>query len=320
MCEAVRFYEHWVNGQGLRVVELAAGRMPKDAPSALSAERAEEGTPLELHLEAHDGGSGSVSLPSLDAEALAPISHVLLHGSMATHDGCNFSDVDVAVIVDDLHGYPADAHHAAVAELRRLLHAVFQCDALMHHGLMFLGASALQRYDEQFLPVATLRCARVLHGPRELRLRLHDAPPGSFGGTLHGSAQSLRRHVMRRDFLDNDYRLKNMLSGSLLMPARVLAAKGEHVYKRDSFELARPMFSARDWEFIARCEGLRALWLRPPAPVLERGVPQRSHPRLRQVLGARMAPRLNVRRLSKTMIDGLISSATAFLDRVEAIA
>lgn len=318
MCEAVRFYERWVNGSELRVVELASGRMPQSGPASTPPQPADEGAPVQLQLEPDEGSSAG--LPSLDAAALAPISHVLLHGSMATRDACDFSDVDVAVIVDDANDYPLDAHRAAITELRRLLRAVFGRDALMHHGLMFFAGSGLQRYDEQFLPVATLRCARVLHGPRELRLRVVNAPEGSFNTTLRSSARSLRKHIQERDFLKDDYALKRMLSGSLLMPARALAADGRHVYKRDSFYMARDMFSTREWEFIARCEGLRALWARPAAPVLARGVPAKSHPRLRNLVDARMAPRLNVRRLSQRMIDGLTVSANAFLDRVEAIA
>jgi hypothetical protein len=318
VCDAVRFYHHWVNGEQLRLVQLAAGRMPAAGPQPPSPALEGAGTPIELDLDAHDGDP--VALPALDRQALQPVSHVLLHGSMATRDGCNFSDVDIAVFVDDLRSYPIDAHHAAIAELRRLLRAVFECDALMHHGLMFAGTSSLRKYDEQFLPVAALRCARVLHGPRRLRISLADAPPERFRETLRRTAQSLRRHFADRDFLDNDYRLKSVLSGSLLMPARVLAAKGEHVYKRESFALARELFARNEWEFIARCEGLRALWVRPPAPVLGRGVPAKSHPYLRQIVDARMAPRLNVQRLSRKMIDGLTHTAHAFLDRVEAIA
>lgn len=273
---------------------------------------------MQLDLASYEGGSAS--LPRLDSRALAPVTHVLLHGSMATRDACGFSDVDVAVIVDDLREFSAQTHRDAVFELRRLLREVLGYDALMHHGLMFFGASGLERYDQRFLPVETLRCARVLHGPRELRLRLTDPPDGAFANSLKASAASLRRRIARRDFLQNDYQLKSVLSGSLLMPARVLAAHGQHVYKRDSFELAREFFTAPEWEFIARCEALRALWVRPPAPFAHRHAPARTHPQLRQILGARLAPHLNVRRLSSTMIDGFVSSANAFLDRVEHIA
>lgn len=298
-------------------MQLVAGRAPSSAPVPTPSAQA-QGTPVTLHLERYE--SDGVELQAPDARALAPVSHILVHGSMATRDACGFSDVDIAVIVDDLQKYAAQSHRSAIFELRRLLRSVLGYDALMHHGLMFFSASGMQRYDQRFLPVETLRCARVLHGPSELHLSLTDAPEGAFVRSLHASADSLRRRILRRDFLEDDYQFKSVLSGSLLMPARVLAALGRHVYKRDSFELARALFSAREWEFVARCEALRSLWLRPPAPFVHRHAPAASHPRVRQILGARMAPHLNVRRLSETMIEGFINSATAFLDKVEHIA
>jgi hypothetical protein len=238
---------------------------------------------------------------------------------MATQDACAFSDVDIAVFVDDGSRYTQQQHDAAILELRRLLHSALAFDPLMHHGLMFAPATSLERYDQRFLPVGALARARVLHGPRTLEICPIAAPLHELAGMLRASATSLRAHVLRRDFIDDDYRLKNFLSGALLMPARVLAAHGTCVYKRDSFDLARSFFTAVQWEFVARCEALRALWKRPAAPLGHRFVPASVHPHLRQVIGERMAPRLNVRRLSQAMIEGLISSAHRFLDRVEAV-
>jgi hypothetical protein len=239
---------------------------------------------------------------------------------MATGDACAFSDIDIAVFVDDRRAFSMGQHRAAVFELRRLLHRVLAYDHLMHHGLMFFPASALQHYDQRFLPIDTLRYARVLHGPPELSLTLADPPDGAFTQSVRACAASLRKHVRERTFLRNDYCLKNFLSGALLMPARVLAAHGIHVYKRDSFEIAREMFDRADWEFVARCEGLRAFWKSPPEPLPHRYVPSRCHPRLRQVIGAQMSPVMNARRLSNVMTNGLLQSAERFLDRVEAVA
>jgi hypothetical protein len=190
----------------------------------------------------------------------------------------------------------------------------------MHHGLMFFPASGLAKYDQRFLPVDTLKYARVLHGPATLNLRLANAPSGIFVETLRRCVESLRKHLRERTFLENDYRLKNFLSGALLMPARILAARGVHVYKRDSFEIARELFNRSDWEFIARCEGLRAFWKTPREPVAHRFVPNHCHPRLRLVIGSCMSPTMNANRLSRAMTDGLLASAVRFLDRVEAAA
>jgi predicted nucleotidyltransferase len=315
--QTVDFYDRWVNGSGLRLVQLASGEAPSHQAPEPSPAVAATAPNITLDLERYDGAP---ELPALDAEALLPISHVLVHGSMATHDSCAFSDVDIAVIVDDRGRFSPELHRAAVLELRRLLHAVLAYDPLMHHGLMFFPASGLACYDQRFLPLETLKCARVLHGPSALNVHLTDAPASLFRDALRRCAASLRKHVRERTFLNNDYRLKNFLSGALLMPARILAARGIHVYKRDSFEIARELFARSDWEFILRCEGLRAFWKTPREPMAHRLVPNNCHPSLRQVIGLRMSPTMNARRLSKAMTDGLLRSAERFLDRVEAAA
>jgi Polymerase beta, Nucleotidyltransferase len=317
VCETVRYYDHWVNGNDLRLLDLAAGRTPTNPPPACHECDDRQFADITLELPAY--GNCAPVLPVLDARALTPVKHVLVHGSVATQDACAFSDVDIAVFVDDLPSYTRDEHEAAVRELRRLLHAVLAYDPLMHHGLMFAPAASLQRYDQRFLPIDTLARARVLHGPHRLQLRAAPTPVEEFAQSARSAATSLRQKVDSRDFVRDDYRLKNFLSGALLMPARVLAARGTCVYKRESFELARSLFSSAQWEFIVRCEALRALWKRPAAPLPHRFVPGTTHPHLRQVIGQRLAPRLNVLRLSSAMVEGLVSGAHRFLDMVQAV-
>jgi predicted nucleotidyltransferase len=316
--QTVEFYDRWVNGTGLHFVELASGKAPKQAPVPSPSPSTADTPKTVISLEPYEGCKPQ--LPQLDAQAATPVSRVLVHGSMATQDACPFSDVDIAVIVDDCTEYTLEQHASAVRELRRLLHAALEYDALMHHGLMFFPLSGLQRYDQRFLPIETLRCARVLHG--DPSLELHSGPEAKqhFADSLRRCAAALLQHLHDESYLRDDYRLKSFLSGALLMPARVLAAKGTHVYKRDSFDLARELFDRADWEFIARCEGMRCFWKRPPEPLARRCVPQKSHPRLLQIAGERVAPHMNSRRLSKAMIHGMATSAERFFGRLEAIA
>ena len=316
MCEVVRYYDRWVNGSQLRIGELAVGKGPSQAPEP-SAGEVIHANRMVLKLSRYDGSTPR--LPALDAAHLAPVRHVLVHGSIATGDACGFSDVDVAVIVDDVRSYTFQQHRRAVYELRRLLRAVLGFDSLMHHGLMFFPLSGFERYDERFLPLEALACAKVLHGPTTLHLHATPAPLEEFGAALQGAAASLKKRFAAADFLQNDYRLKNVIAGVLLMPARVLAARGVLVYKRDSFELARELFTPAQWDLIGRSEALRSTWVRPRAPLMNAYLPPSSHPHLRSVVGSRLAPKLNTRRLSARMIDHLRESASAFLDRVEAI-
>lgn len=294
---------------------MAAGAAPRVAPPACGRPGEQPSTTHKLSLDRY--GALDPALGRVQPTRLWPIRHVLVHGSAATQDMCAFSDIDVAVFVDDSRPFSAAEHRVAVRELRRLLHTIFHHDALMHHGLMFAPATSLDAYDQRFLPLETLRNARVLHGPQTFEVRVIEPARDDAAQSLASCARSLRKHLHEAAFCANDYTFKNFLSGALLMPARVLAAHGTYVYKRESFALAKELFKPQAWDFIARCEGLRALWQRPPAPAAHRAVPRAAHPKLLQIFGARYAPRLNVRRVSRPMLEGLIQTAHLFLDRVE---
>jgi hypothetical protein len=296
----------------MRFIDLVRRRQSKTGATTAQVQVPSE-SPLTLSLAPY---SGEPPL-KVDSDALAPISHVLVHGSIATHDACPFSDVDVAVIVDDRRPFTPEQHAEAVQELRRLLDTLFSYDGLMHHGLMFFPASGLYAYDQRFLPIRTLELAGVLHGPLEIEVWEAPEPAAHFAQTLRSSAQSLLRHFIDRTFCINDFLFKQVLSGTLLMPARVLAAHGTHVYKRDSFEPAREYFSAKSWELVARAEALRSAWIRPPRSALDRAMTGRVHPYLRTQLSRRASSTLNVRRLSANMIAGMEKSAKAFVERIE---
>jgi Polymerase beta, Nucleotidyltransferase len=316
VCEVVRFYDRWVNGADLRLPELAIGKAPSGVPlpspgQVLHANR------TVIQLAGYEGCTPA--LPTLDPCGLSTVRTVLVHGSVATRDACAFSDIDVAVVVDDVRSYTAEQHRRAVHELRRLLRAVLEFDPLMHHGLMFFPLSGLENYDQRFLPIDALKCARVLHGSPVLHLHATPAPLEQLRATLKSAALSLRKRFAAMEFVRNDYQLKNVLAGILLMPARILAAQGVHVYKRESFELARSLFTPAQWELVARSEALRSTWVRPPSSFLHRMLPPNSHPHLLRIAGSRFAPLTNARRLSAHMIESLQHSASVFLDRVEAM-
>jgi hypothetical protein len=316
MTTAVAAYDDLVNGHGMRTAQLLLGRMPLPQ-LGLSSQAQPSGVPRILQLEPYDAADPDLRV---DSAALAPIAHVLVHGSIATGDACGFSDVDVAVIPDDLHTYTPEQHARAMEALRHLLTTIFSYDPLMHHGLMFFPASGFLRYDQRFLPIEALRLARVVHGPSELLLWETPGPPGAFADAFRACTVSLAKRLATTAFAHNDYALKHAVSAALLMPSRMLAAHDIHVYKRDSFELARSYFSTASWEFIARCEALRFAWERPDPPVFERTILAKMHPHLQQVTHQRLAPRDNARRLSRRMIDGLQRSAAQFAHYVETAA
>jgi hypothetical protein len=311
--DPVRFYEHWVNGDALRSIAMLIDYPPPSvAPQALErSEAVEETAIIELPELASD-----VALPALRPECLRPIRNVILHGSQATGDTCAFSDIDIMVVVEDRKTFSLAEHRLAVQELKRLLRAAYRHDPLMHHGLMFFPGSRLDAYDQTFLPIETLRCARGLHGER-ITLRETAVSLAAVSAALRGAALSLRKHFSTGQFLTNDYDLKKVIAGILLMPARVLATMETFPYKRDSFELARPHFTPRQWDFIWRAEAIRATWIKPPTP--SRFIPDHAHPQAIVRATRSFPPRINARRIGHATADGLNRSAAAFLNCIDAM-
>jgi hypothetical protein len=287
------YYSKWVNGAGLPTIRAAYDAAPRRAP--LMHASPAPGPPLSgIPLGPPPAGMGP--LPRLKRERLAPVRHVILHGSQATGDACAFSDVDIAVVLDDSRPFTLGEHRGAVRELKRVLRAIYRYDCLMHHGLMFVVQSDLQRYDQSFLPLETFRRACALHGPAMLSVRTVEPDGQKAKERLRRAVAVMREQAEAEFWQRNDFALKRFISNVLLIPALVAAARGRYVYKKDSFEVAREWFTALDWTGIARAEEFRALWARPPAPLLSRLASHGPHPclQIRSVL--RYPPRVNAER------------------------
>jgi predicted nucleotidyltransferase len=305
-------YDVAVNAAGRSGLDILINRSIQWNDGAASPQSTpQEKAVLELRLEPFSQASFGFS-PR--ADQLPTVTNILVHGSQATDDACAFSDVDILVILDDRHQFARNDHVKAIRELRRLLASIYEFDTLMHHGLMLLPASALDAYDERFLPVETLRVSKVLAGP--LSLALSPAPHDKTGSVkrIHAAAESITMQMGRRIHRRGDYQLKNLVSGILLLPALFLASKSHFVYKRESFELARPYFSAAAWNFIASAEQIRRDWIKPQYPWWKNATVAIGHPRSRTLLSEAIPTRLNLKRPSQdAAIRQLEQAASEFL-------
>ena len=312
----LEYFEHFVNGAGLRTLGALFGFAPQGVPEHAAAP-APQGKTATVELSKE---RGPLALPRLRAPSLAAVPHVLLHGSQATNDACDFSDVDIVAIVEDRRSFSAAEYAAAATELRGLLRAVYRYDALMHHGLMFFPASGLDAYDQTFLPVETLRKAYPLHGPPQLTLRLRNADVTALRTRARTAVSVLRRHLDDRSYEADDFAFKRMISNVLLLPSLLAATRGQCVYKRDSFELVRPWFAQNAWSGIARAESYREQWQRPDQPALQQFLGEHAHPCLRVRWSVRRPPRANAARVAASEADRWAGELRETLDNAWEIA
>jgi len=194
-----------------------------------------------------------------------------------------------------------------------LLRAVLSFDPLMHHGLMFIGRSKFGRYEETFLPVATLRLARVLYGSNVVELTFAGPDLARAKRRLRQAVAALRKQIQSGVYSRSDYHLKNFISGVLLLPALYLASRSVFVYKRDSFALAKSEFKSPQWALIERAEELRLSWRQSPGPRFISTLLRAFHPRAAMTLSARVPTRRNVRRLLERHTSERIASEAAAL-------
>jgi len=289
------FYDFWVNGETLSRWQLTMSCV-SGGPEALSdAASVSPGDALQWTLPRFRS-TANIQL-DVDSSKLKPIYQVLVHGSQATNDACDFSDIDILVVLDDSRAFTAREHAEAVAELKALLRSMFLYDNLMHHGFMFMLRSRFDNYDESYLPAETLRNAALVHGTPQITLRKAIPLRLRLKQRLHAAAESLSRRLERRDHERNDYAFKSVLSGLLLLPSLLLESIDVFVYKRDSFSTGPRQFPNLDWSAIGQAEDIRLNWKRPPTSITQKMISKISHPQAIIRLTRMNASKLNVNRL-----------------------
>jgi hypothetical protein len=215
------------------------------------------------------------SLPEIvslqrDLQALSnKLRAAYLFGSLADFEiAPGFSDVDCLIIFRR----EAMEEPEQLLEMRlELLHCLVHCyrlDPLQHHGFFCVAETDLAAYPEAFLALLLIErgCALLSNEPLSFHLR----------DDLVEARQSLARDLKFMQVLGrgvgprNLFFMKLLVSSILLVPSLVLHARGRPTYKRDSFDPARPLFSAEAWQAVEIASKLRTLWPRSilPRPVL----------------------------------------------------
>jgi len=157
---------------------------------------------------------------------------------------------------------------------------------------MFLAVSDLAQYNECFLPIETLRLSKWVHGMKEVCLTPLRQDLVSAKRRLAAAIHSINLQFERRSYVQGDFQLKNLISGVLLLPSLFLAARGSHLYKRESFAAARQYFPG-SWRFIEAAEEIRINWTRPRDHWWKKQLSTVGHPRSRTLMSEVIPPRVN---------------------------
>lgn len=157
---------------------------------------------------------------------------VYVHGSMATGDYTDFSDVDDLVIIH-CSSWASYEQFQKVTRLLEKIARLFQCvDPLQHHGHWVFSDFDMTCLDQGTIPLVVLNKAIVAVGRPALEVKVRTSTWG-FARVMWAIVQDVRRCVlsMIRGHL-NIYGLKNLISSISLLPALSFQMRGSMLDKK----------------------------------------------------------------------------------------
>jgi predicted nucleotidyltransferase len=181
----------------------------------------------------------------------------VLHGSFATGDFVDgWSDLDSVVIARDEVILLPEKLRAFKRELSRAALVCYQIDPLAHHEIPVITEYDVGHYSEAILPLALFENGALLSGESAITFSTRQDTRGSIF-SLIDFCSSFRRAVQEKKYSATQVSWKQDLAHALLLPAFALAARGQYVYKRESFELSKKTFPGIDWGPVGQASQLR---------------------------------------------------------------
>jgi len=195
------------------------------------------------------------------ASSVSGIYSLVIHGSLATMDYTEFSDIDTFVIFGrNLEEYP-EFLLEAIHDLYLASSYFYRFDPFQHHRYFACLESELQCYNQSFLPVEVFKHGISLVGPQSIEFKTYDSRL-SHVYMLHQSLRYVLKETLnlRQTDFTNKYRWKYYLATIYLLPVLYLETRGIYVYKRESFVLIKNWVDQELHNYLDRCSILRADW------------------------------------------------------------
>ena len=191
------------------------------------------------------------------------VRNIIVHGSYGDVTQCNFSDVDLTVVINESCLCDGELLRTLQRWLWKRLHRVVQSvDPLQHHGPFFLWERLIRDYSEAVLPVAAYESAWAVE-PAALRFTCHADNKARPIPASVAMCESLVGRIPLGLRLGNMFSLKQYLSRLLLVPALYAADNGHPLHKAASFPPFYLRFPEASQPVKAASE-IRATWPATP--------------------------------------------------------
>ncbi len=190
-----------------------------------------------------------------------PKGMLLLHGSFATYDYTEFSDIDLLLILDVKKSDSVLIQKG----IGKILKLTFSFDYTQHHGVFILDKRMFNCYPQWFLPLETFKNMKSFGGDFEISITPYEDVSFSkerFRTFIRGLQNTYESGI----YIRNGYNFKHFVSRMLLIPSLFLQSKGINVYKRESFEIFSEMNIDR-WGIFDFLSEVRNKWMRRNNPL-----------------------------------------------------
>ena len=186
-----------------------------------------------------------------------------VHGSLATLDYVEgWSDFDTLAIIRK----DAIADSSKLLKLRGMLYKsrkyFYKIDPLQHHGHLIFTEHDFDYYCQTFFPIALFKYSKSLFSAKKFKFKLRDCDDENIK-KFKWFVDYFKNTASNDSNLMNSYDLKFFLHAVTLFPAMYLQAKGLHMYKKFSFDIAKKDFGEEEWNAIDCVSSLRKNWESP---------------------------------------------------------
>ena len=194
------------------------------------------------------------NLKSYDNELRIYGARLIIQGSFADSKITNYSDVDLVIFYK-----PFSENVLKIKQEIEIF--LLQIDPLQHHGIFMIDVDTFDYYWQMDLPVEVLKKAKCF-SDEKYNLDIKGILIEHLGSL--NAVKSILSIIQK--FLEKDYKLiglwewKFFISQLLLLPTLLLGSKGNYIYKRDSFEIVKKLFSDKAWYSIDKASEIRDEW------------------------------------------------------------
>jgi hypothetical protein len=202
------------------------------------------------------------SISSILEKIQSPIvKHALIHGSIASDEVINYSDIDTALFINSNKlKYIKDL--ILWNKIIKLTYKeMLKHDILQHHGWVIINLKHFPILNNRVISFPILREAKSLYVQNNEQFKIgffHDKYSLS---NFRNLVNSINRKIENKEVLKSLYIFKIFISELLLLPTVYLQFKlQEDISKKSSFEMIYQHLNSQDVDTIKQIENIRISW------------------------------------------------------------